>query len=76
MEDFYLEDESQMESDRTGPRLLIDEIHAAINETKYETAASIDDISEEFLQLLDERALEVLTVFYVEIYEQVFGMRI
>ena len=50
MEDFYLEDESQMESDRTGPRLLIDEIHAAINETKYETAALIDDISEEFFK--------------------------
>ena len=40
MEDFYLEDESQMESDHTGPRLLIDEIHAAINETKYGTSAS------------------------------------
>ena len=49
-EDFYLEDESQMKSGRTGPRLLIDEIHAVINKTKYETAASIDDISEEFFK--------------------------
>ena len=48
MEDFYLEDESQMESDRTGPRILIDEIHAPINETKYETAAGVDDIPAEF----------------------------
>ena len=53
MEDFYLEDESQMESDRTGPRLLMDEIHAAINETKYETAASIDDIAEEFFKAVE-----------------------
>ena len=50
MNDFYLEDESQMESDRTGLRLLMDEINAAINETKYETAASTDDISEEFFK--------------------------
>ena len=50
MEDFYLEDKSQMESDRTEARLRIDEIHAAINETKYETAASIDYISEEFFK--------------------------
>ena len=44
MEDFKLEDESQMERNRKGPRLLIDEIHAEIDETKYGTAAGVDDI--------------------------------
>ena len=38
MEDFYIEDESQMESYRTGPRLLIDEIHAAKNESEKKSA--------------------------------------
>ena len=44
MEDFKLEHESQVKSNRQGPRLLIDEIHAEINETKYGTAAGVDDI--------------------------------
>ena len=39
-----LEDKSQVESDHKGPRLLIDEIHAEINKTKYGTAAGVDDI--------------------------------
>ena len=34
MQDFYLEEERQVESDRKGPGLLIDEIHAAIKEIK------------------------------------------
>ena len=44
MEDFKLEHQNQLESNRKGPRLLIDEIHAEINETKYGTAAGVDDI--------------------------------
>ena len=47
MEDFDLEEERQVESDRKGPGLLIDEIHAAINETKYGKAASVNDIPTE-----------------------------
>ena len=34
MKDFNLEEEMQVESDRKGPGLLIDEIHAAIKEIK------------------------------------------
>ena len=69
MEDFDLEEEWQMESDRKGPGLLNDEIHAAIKEIKNGKAADVDDIPAEFLKLLDERALKILTELCVDIYE-------
>src|SRR6187399_348260 len=69
MEDFNLEEEMQVESDRKGPGLLNDEIHAAIKETKNGKAAGVDDIPADFLKLLDERALEILTELCVDIYE-------
>ena len=69
MEDFKLEEERQVESDRKGPGLLIDEIHAAIKEIKNGKAAGVDDIPAEFLKLLDEGALKMLTELCVDIYE-------
>ena len=69
MEDFKLEEERQVESDRKGPGLLIDEIHTAIKEIKNGKAAGVDDIPAEFLKLLDERAMEILAEVCVDIYE-------
>ena len=69
MEDFDLEEERQVESDRKGPGLLIDEIHAAIKEMKNGKVAGVDDIPAEFLKLLDERPMEILTEVCVHIYE-------
>ena len=69
MEDFHLEEERQVESDRKGPGLLIDEIHTAIKEIKNGKAAGVDDIPAEFLKMLDERALGILTQLCVNIYE-------
>ena len=61
MEDFELEDESQVESDGKGPGLLIDEIHAAIKEIKNYKVAGVDDNAAELLKLLDERVLEIFS---------------
>lgn len=69
MEDFNLEDESQVECDQSGPCLLTEEICEAIREMKTGKAAGVDDIPAEILKMLDGEAMRKLVDLCKQIYE-------
>ena len=62
-DDIVFEDECQVDLDKRGPSLLKEEILAAIQEIKKGKAVGVDDISAEFLMLMNEDNIEILSAY-------------
>ena len=68
IEDFGLEEENTVESDQMGPDIMKEKIYEAIKSMKNGKAAGIDDISAEFLKMLEGETLKRLFELCMEVY--------